>query len=112
MITGKSSVHHESRRNVAPRRASGKGDGVPAMQVPPSAVAYAKNSDFQTKLSGSAVIAAIKPRGRSFAVKQLQNAFDLGVQRDMGHGLGVDGKGHPIEIVEMEKTADVVVLVI
>jgi hypothetical protein len=51
MITGKSSVHHESRRKVAPRRASGKGVGVPAMQVPPSEVAYAKNPNFQTKLS-------------------------------------------------------------
>src|ERR1700693_4658168 len=54
----------------------------------------------------------MKNSGHSFAVEQLQNAFDLGVQRDMRHRLGIDGKGHAIEIVEMEKAADVVVLVI
>src|ERR1700688_331830 len=42
----------------------------------------------------------------------LQNAFDLGVQSDVSHGFGIDDKGHAIKIVEMEKTADVVVLVI
>ena len=53
----------------------------------------------------------IKPRGTD-RIKHLQNGFDFGVQRDVGHGLGVNGEFHAIEIVEMEKAADVVVLVI
>ena len=63
---------------------------------------YLKAQKYQT----------VKNSGHSFAVDRLQNAFDLSVQGDVGHGFGIDGKGHAIEIVEMEKAANVVILVI